>query len=1595
MCDIAQLTPLLEAAKKCLVATPWEKEEDDEAAQQPRTTTTKIKARMLSEPVAAAVLCELMEVRRLQRLLQAAAAQEEEWQRCAGEKASATSSLPFKAKPKRRHDEEKHAKGEAASVAATVLHCTLHHYLTTLKRCSPHVQSLYSACSPRLTKVSSSDLATDAADVLLVLVLCMAVALCEQRKQQQHQLASLSLRGAATATSSSASRQNRSGAGVVSSSQDTSAHSQGSSVFCEKGGSQTPPTRHHTSSGSVYTVIRDYYNVKSEAAASVVTAPREQNQQEGLRARLQRILPVLEARLPMTELWREPSLLAALDVMARGVWHAQARLHGSTEPHKVGSSGRCPLCYAAALNNDLAAEAITQLSHYYVIYHGEGDDEQRVAGEEGRSDVRNALESQADTARQQKEKHDDTSCLQMQARGWVAACRIAIWNWSGTTLACLMETRTAPWLIEAPLIMPNATHILFSWRREAADVLPRLWTCWWRAERALAETEHEKQSTASGDGNASPASVGVVLVSRGAGQRLHSCLLFLETLVPSSTASIISSPQCRSTDSGHNTNCGSRQRSVDSTQNAGADVAAAAAAVRAGGLEVLSWLLRLPLQPQNSLRTAAPSHLDLSLDAQQRQGPAALDMASDVAAVTGTLFHWLCAHNDLVLLRLFILQLSNSCTLLGRARPTFYSSNDASTAALQEKAKEAIASAQRVPHVVQLRQQQQQQHQVGHSSRGINANAPSPTSAGTLARIPVPDPTAATRFSCHNVRLTALLSLRDAHGRTALDVACHYGHVQCVRLLLQNGLSPNSLALRTLRTDAAAALPLPFLRLLYDPAVLDGSVSVGGHQPTSNAPRVSLADQLRSTRCPAAAARTLAQLAHRLWVEKAQQQRCPTMQAAEDASRSEAASTEATAITLEKPRPGDGCSYEAWCTAYLLCQAAQDRVLRPALAALAYDAHEPLARLVVVAVLTRKLMEWLTTTPPAMRSGENSSFPAATGVMSLRDLHLHHTVALRLYTQLTCPFGRRLLHDAVAIRSAICAAVELREERAAATLLSSTAPPSISTPESTAAPDEEGGAIGIKKKEDKAKHGIAERSDDGIKADKHGRPGPDGLTLEHQQQQQQLPLSEAAKARRELQALYANVIDGVQHLDTLLVAEQRRVTARAAAQEEQQRQCDWPQQRRRQSQDGEAALTGAATVLRGRRVQRSGGGSGDDDNSESDVPSYVLVVIPSILALQRARWTNNNNDNDVSSRSNSINAASTSNLSSCGCAVVEPTLWSPVWTPRQVWLQLPRGLHLDELLRSHGGCGYGVVSHDMPLVAPVQRGDLITFHHIKGSGSAAPQFVADAIFSEPRMLPYLTVTVKHPQQEMPYASPPTSLVLPFTHGPQSEGASTTPFSASPSPRSATATATQRSQQPRCATSVTLHACCLFSLYLEGTAGTSQPRDDEVPQPHPLDWLQARPSVSSGSESKGGKGVAADADVLAVLRTQPKFLSLWLRLVWTGVQPCWLASVREPTNAGGAQAERSSALDRNGRHTPALVHLFGTDDHDEEVATMKSAGDDLLRGAVTEKRLLTVRLASAVDAGEEENSVLVSDWPSRADAWLAKAASADYVVDVTL
>ena len=146
-------------------------------------------------------------------------------------------------------------------------------------------------------------------------------------------------------------------------------------MFCEKGGSQTPSTRHHTSSGSVYTVIRDYYNVKSEAAASVVTAPREQNQQEGLRARLQRILPVLEARLPMTELWREPSLLAALDVMARGVWHAQARLHGSTEPHKVGSSGRCPLCYAAALNNDLAAEAITQLSHYYVIYHGEGDDE--------------------------------------------------------------------------------------------------------------------------------------------------------------------------------------------------------------------------------------------------------------------------------------------------------------------------------------------------------------------------------------------------------------------------------------------------------------------------------------------------------------------------------------------------------------------------------------------------------------------------------------------------------------------------------------------------------------------------------------------------------------------------------------------------------------------------------------------------------------------------------------------------------------------------------------------------------------------------------------------------------------------------------------------------------------------------------------------------------------------------------------------------------------------------------------------------------------------------------------------------------------------
>ncbi|KPA77670.1 hypothetical protein ABB37_07013 [Leptomonas pyrrhocoris] len=1616
MHDTARLLPLLEAARKCLISTPWE---EDGAAVQQRDSA---KVRSPGEPTATAVFCQMLDVHRLYSLLRTAAERQQLNEKaeletkegvtspsaylCASvaapplpKQAGSSDALNGRDTRKRAEDGEQitlssprnnldnaTAEDRFAAEETHLLRRTHQHYLAVLGDSSSYVRTLFSVHSPQSkTKakskrsgksaadvdvfaapaVLSSDEDVDVVEVLLALVLCMAAALCSQARRHGQ---SLQPQGT---TSHDPNHNSAKRTGLLSSSRDTSELSQWSSTATARRSSDhlnihASHVHRAASSDSVYAAVRMHYGVDGDDLAapntpSSTTTTNNGEEGAGLRVTLQRVLPLLESRLPMTELWREPSLLAALDVMARGLWQAQSNVH-SIAQSQSRSLRRCPLCYAAALNNDLAVEAMAQLNHYYALYHGED-------GDPGKHGPYGGDDSRFENSQSQQENR--RLKVEAQARGWVAACRIAVWNANKAALLRLTVVPSPPWIADLKLSSPQLPPPLsstFLWTRQAAVVLQLLWRHWWVAEIKLALNEQKEEAT-----RATSSSSVESLIGRDASRRLRSAQLFLDSLFSSSSGGSANQPLWFGNNS-VNMNSG-RSACVQGKQDGHAAPTATTAA--------LIWLLSLPLPLKDH---DVPTRGDAASSAE--------------AAASGTAIHWMCAHNDVVLLRLFMLHCSSrdpALILPGLEAPQrpptassgLPSSGDPNAAALIGKETSQAAterssrpasdrlfasppSASRAPLVVQLRD-------IRNSNDGDVSPSPSRAAAAAFCSTDFPLSTLAAttpRPTRCVPRLLRLLRLGDADGRTALNVACARGHLPCVRLLLSCGLSPNSLSLEAWRTYAAT-IPPPLLRLLYDPSVLDGAVDCED--------RVSLADRLRRTHCPAAAARTLARLAYRLWSEKMQHLGCPT-------------------INYDEPiTQGDVsvASCEAWHSAYRRCQAAHDRVLRPAMAALAYDPHEPLARLVVLAVLVRMLTTWLTTVPPCIRSGgsagaEGNSAKSDSGipfsVAALRELRLQHTVALRLYTQLTCPLGRTILHAAVAMRGALCAAVELREERSAAALLrlSASASASAQIVDPTTSPRD---VVETSRDAKRADAAAAAAQENFMGPGEHRQPTGNTATAAPQQQRQcaQLPPSEAATARRDLQVLYDGVLAEVRRLDACLADEQRGVTARMS---EGQKYAE--DDAAAAFRGGESAFTGVATVLRGHPSHDVADAAEMDVSGAGDVPAYVLVVIPSAVALQRARWGASGSHRDLAPA-----------RASPSWVLVEPTLWcaapSPSYTtPRQVWVQLPRSLPLDQLLREHDGGGYGVVSQDMPLAAPVQRGDLITFQYVKRAGSAAPpQFVAHAIFSEPRTLPYLALA-QEPRELSPYMSPPpTSLMLPFPSA-QSNGGATRL-----SPRGLSAASSQM-QQLRRATSVTLHACCVPSMYVEGNTAEKQ-------QEHPLDWLQARPATTttvdaaSNEKSAEGNGRPADTDILTVLRTNSTFVSRWSRIVWADLQPCWLASAADASRDNmrsstdqqraelGSIADGTSRVSSHHRGTLLLWNLFSTDEEAEEDRA-DDVAHNFRRQVAGERVLLSVRLASAHDSAATSDdgghSQPATRWPSRADATTG-VVGADAVVDVTL
>ncbi|CBZ24276.1 conserved hypothetical protein [Leishmania mexicana MHOM/GT/2001/U1103] len=1224
---------------------------------------------------------------------------------------------------------------------------------------------------------------------------------------------------------------------------------------------------------------------------------------------LERLLPLLESRLPETQLWRQPSLLAGLDVLARGFAMAEDRVHALSSRSDMDTAARCPLCYAAALDNELAVEALLHLRCYAAAYQGAEDaaEDAGVQHRRQRGETRNGFN-----------RAELSSC----EVGWVAACRIALWNncrASLMRLCCPPLFCTATWWPHHQEACERAgcrrpQHP--GWRRYA--VLEALWISWWQAEAWLTSGPSSPEIT----GTRAP-------ISRGAAARWRSALLFLQVVLPAAEVAAC----------GPGVEGGATEKHLNSQRDS--------------HRVLLAHLVQLPFVTERMQQVLRPHQ-----DEKSKRIHAA---GARHCGASGTVFHWLSQQGDVPLLSLLCR------TLDGRTA--------AMTAGKESVGRDVGAGHGSRAYVIQLGAAHASCEGVGDSRRH-RADLPTPEAAasGAVASIggPVsqPAPTGLGRGLCSSVFSVWGLHLMDTLGQNALDVACRRQHLPCVRLLLQAGLSPNSLA--TLVSDKCVdSLPLPLLRLLYDPSLLEGADGSRG------TPHMGLAERLRQPSCPAAAAsRTLAQLAFRLWTEKVQQ-----------------------LSMVPQAADGEGFALDHWRRAYTRCLAAQDRVLRPAMAALEFDAYEPMARLVVLSVLTRKLNDWLITAPSSVRFGaadlplgtsgslqgdaaSSKSSPTLSQPQpappSLRQLRLQHTVALRLYTQLTCPLGRALLRRAVDARCAVCDALAAREDRAASALLAASA--ALSAP-STA----EAASVGGEGAE------LAKR-DAAMVPTEASVPLPPGASS--------LAPSEPLKSRQELQGLYERVLADAHTLDARLVAEHQQRICAMEARGESERHYRPGGTRPRYLRASLAATHGVATVLRGRHhghhtyaIRHSHRSESSHDDEVSAL--YALAVIPSAEALQSARW-------ETSAILRNGERPRPQHTTAGVHRVVEPTLWTFTSTPQQVWLRLPDGVDLDCLLRENNGGGFGVVADDMPLTAPVQRGDLVAFRCTSGGdgagGSAdtsarvaqqqepqqdakaeerrhSPQFVVQQVFSERRTLPYLVwKSATAEDKDLQHQPPPTSLVLPYAAA-AGTPAWTVPHRAAPQ---STSGATDPHQD-----SITLHACCLPVSYVARM--TSAQLHDR----HPLDWLlQARRAASSSpSASKSGL-----ADVLTTLQWSAEWTARWAQTVWAGGQPCWLKErVRTTNDSNGASQGHGDNSRECGKHPSSRSPGCCTRDGGRDVVHLTdpfctfddaNAADGRDSFAVDGGRrsLRVLRTLTSGDTAPNEAQRLSAevDWPSRAE-----------------
>ncbi|EKF30642.1 hypothetical protein MOQ_005540 [Trypanosoma cruzi marinkellei] len=135
------------------------------------------------------------------------------------------------------------------------------------------------------------------------------------------------------------------------------------------------------------------------------------------------------------ELLRQPSLVAAIELLAEAVWNIQTLLHFGGSDVEVSHVGRCPLCYAASIDHVQGTHAMWSLLEFYATY--------RIARELS-SECNGKKTANSNGIHSTNEIHDDAIVADVDTRRllWthaIAVCRNAIWNGAVQTLRLSVE----------------------------------------------------------------------------------------------------------------------------------------------------------------------------------------------------------------------------------------------------------------------------------------------------------------------------------------------------------------------------------------------------------------------------------------------------------------------------------------------------------------------------------------------------------------------------------------------------------------------------------------------------------------------------------------------------------------------------------------------------------------------------------------------------------------------------------------------------------------------------------------------------------------------------------------------------------------------------------------------------------------------------------------------------------------------------------------------------------------------------------------------------------------------------------------------------